>query len=261
MVDKIVSALQAWQRLTRAVESLLIDNIAATLPYLTPIVPSFLMYHNLAEVLGFPHFIALIGAVITEGLGLASIATAYMLWDYGDSKKTGHRNSPFLVAASMTLLYLLVVILVNSLLDAGSFLVKLAKLLLTLLTVVSGVILAIRSQHARRLAEAEQLRAERKASRQDASRQAERKAEIQNAQLASNLQQVVANSTEVAQIFLKPQKRDWRLLTPEEKALVAGMSTYDIQQHFRIPARTAANWRQLAQRNGAQRNGAQKNGA
>jgi len=243
MVDKIVSALQAWQRLTRAVESLLIDNIAATLPYLTPIVPSFLMYHNLAEVLGFPHFIALIGAVITEGLGLASIATAYMLWDYGDSKKTGHRNSPFLVAASMTLLYLLVVILVNSLLDAGSFLVKLAKLLLTLLTVVSGVILAIRSQHARRLAEAEQLRAERKA-------------EKQNRQLASNLQHVAANSTEVAQILLKPQKRDWRLLSAEERALVATMNTYDIQQHFRIPARTAANWRQLAQRNGAQKNGA-----
>ena len=237
MVDKIVSALQAWQRLTRAVESLLIDNIAATLPYLTPILPSFLMYHNLAEVLGFPHFIALIGAVITEGLGLASIATAYMLWDYGDSKKTGHRNSPFLVAASMTLLYLLVVILVNSLLDAGSFLVKLAKLLLTLLTVVSGVILAIRSQHARRLAEAEQLKAERKASRQ-------------NAQLASNLQQVVANSTEVAQILLKPQKRDWRLLTAEERALVATMSAYDIQQHFRIPARTASEWRRRARDNG-----------
>ena len=237
MVDKIVSALKAWQRLTRAVESLLIDNIAATLPYLTPILPSFLMYHNLAEVLGFPHFIALIGAVITEGLGLASIATAYMLWDYGDSKKTGHRNSPFLVAASMTLLYLLVVILVNSLLDAGSFLVKLAKLLLTLLTVVSGVILAIRSQHARRLAEAEQLRAERKA-------------EKQNRQLASNLQQVVANSTEVAQILLKPQKKDWRLLTPEEKALVAGMSAYDIQQHFRIPSRTASEWRRRARDNG-----------
>jgi hypothetical protein len=61
--------------------------------------------------------------------------------------------------------YLLTVLTVNAMLDNSQSVYRLAKTLLSSLSVCAGVVLALRAGHVRRMAEAEQARQERKAER------------------------------------------------------------------------------------------------
>jgi hypothetical protein len=54
MIDRTVEGLRGWQRFTRAVEALLIDNIAATSPWLAPLIPAYLAWDSMSKVLAFP---------------------------------------------------------------------------------------------------------------------------------------------------------------------------------------------------------------
>ncbi len=165
MIDWVVGALQGWLRLIRAIESLLVDAIAATAPWLAPVVPAYMVYGAMKAELGFDQWVAVAGALVVEFLGLSAITTTFQFWDWNDSKNQKDPRAPLAVAIGAALFYLIVVLTVNVILDQATAAHKVAKALLSSLSVIAGIVLAIRSQHARRLAAREQEKAERKAER------------------------------------------------------------------------------------------------
>lgn len=234
MIDRIVFFLRSWLRLIRAVEALLIDAIAATAPWLAPIIPAWMTWSSMSTRLDFPPWVALVGALVVESLGLSAVHTSFILWDYNDSRRQIDQTAPVKVSILTAVFYLSVILTVNVLLDQSEPVHRLAKALLSSLSILAAVILAIRSQHARRLGQIEQDRAEKRAERQQRQLAAVNSAtSATNRQLAGNL-----------------PAGDWRTLPPEDRALIASISTVEVMQRYSIPERTARHWRELARNNG-----------
>lgn len=230
MINRIVAILQGWLRLTRAVESLLIDVIAATAPWLAPLIPAFMAWDSMTRVLLFPPWVALAGAGVVELLGLSAVYTSFQLWEYNDSRRVIDQAAPTKTAIAAASFYLIVVLTVNVLLDQAPAIQRLAKALLSTLSIIAAVILAIRSQHSRRLTAIEQDRQRRREERREAR---ERK-EVENSGKLPAISAVV----------------DWRSLPLEDRQLIKTMSTAQIVNAYHVSERTARNWRTNARSNG-----------
>lgn len=157
----------------KKIEATFIDTIAAVTPWLAPLIPAYLVYHNMVERLGYPPIFGLVGAAAVEFLGLSAVHTAVTFWQWNDNHKI--ERAPFWFAFGAGLFYVVIVLTVNAALDIwrGNDTVKIAAhALLSLLSVDAAVIIAIRAQHARRLTERVEARQERQAARRDASQHA-----------------------------------------------------------------------------------------
>lgn len=154
----------------KKLEAMFIDTIAAVTPWLAPLIPAYLVYHNMTERLGYPFLFGLIGAAAVEFLGLSAVHTAVTFWQWNDNHKS--ERAPFWFAFGAGLFYVVIVLTVNAALDIwrdNDGVKILAHGLLSLLSVDAAVIIAIRAQHARRLTERDEARQERKAARQSAT--------------------------------------------------------------------------------------------
>lgn len=172
MLERISRFLKGWRELTRALEGTLVDNLAATTPWLAPVIPAYLAYRNMVDVLGFASWVALVGALTVEFLGLATVSTVFMLWDYNSQAGEG-RRAPVMAALLTAGGYIVIVLTVNVLLDESGVVDKVAQGLLSLLSVVAAVTLAVRAGHARRVLEAEEVR-EREREERERARQERR---------------------------------------------------------------------------------------
>lgn len=165
MITKIVTMLESFLKLNKAVEGLLVDIISSYSPWVAPLVPAFMTYQNMTTRLGFPMWAGMAAAICVETLGLSSIQTAVSFWQWNDSKGKSDAKAPVFLAVLIGGFYLVTVLTVNAMLDDSSVVYRLTKALLSSLSVCAGVILALRAGHARRMSEAEQTRQERKAER------------------------------------------------------------------------------------------------
>ncbi len=154
----------------KKLEAMTIDTIAAITPWLAPLIPAYLVFHNMVGRLGYTPIFGLVGAAAVEFLGLSAVhtATTFHQWN------AGHKNdqAPFWLALAAGLFYVIIVLTVNAALDIwpGYDGVKiLAHALLSLLSVDAAVIIAVRAQHARRWHERQEARQTRQAARQDAN--------------------------------------------------------------------------------------------
>jgi hypothetical protein len=222
IIDRTVEGLRGWQRFTRAVEALLIDNIAATSPWLAPLIPAYLAWDSMSNILAFPPWVALAGAAVVELLGLSAVSTTFQFWDYNDTRRKSDQRAPVLLAITTALFYLCVVLTVNVMLDSGPALHKAAKALLSTLSVCAAVVLALRAGHSRRLESIEHVRAERRARRHTS--------EI-NYLKKGNL----------------PEIADWRALPLNDREVVKGMTTRQVVSRYGVSERTARNWRRYAE--------------
>lgn len=126
-----------WRNVIEVSERTLVDNIAATVPWLAPVAPAFMTWLNVSSVLGWPTWVAWVVAGAVEGLGLSVVSTAFSLWRAG--------ANTFKIAVATVIFYLTVIIAVNVGLDLGAP-HWVAKALLSLLSVPGVVTLALRSQ-------------------------------------------------------------------------------------------------------------------
>jgi hypothetical protein len=150
----------------KKIEAVFIDTIAAVTPWLAPLIPAYLVYHNMTTRLGYPPIFGLIGAAAVEFLGLSAVHTAVTFWTWNDDHTK--ERAPFWFAFGAGLFYVAIVLTVNAALDIwqDSADVKIfAHALLSLLSVDAAIIIAVRAQHARRLADKQSERDERKAQR------------------------------------------------------------------------------------------------
>jgi Winged helix-turn-helix DNA-binding len=110
--------------------------------------------------------LAWIAAAIIESLGLTTVSTSLLLWEYNADKRKTDPDAPFLLAASLVGVYLVSTIGLTVLLDIFPDLARYAPALFPILALVGAVNLALRSGHRRRLATIAHERADRKAERQ-----------------------------------------------------------------------------------------------
>jgi hypothetical protein len=231
---RLLAFFNGWRNLTRALEYNLVDLLAATSPWLAPIIPAYLAWRNMSGVLDFPWWVALAGAAVIETLGLSTVHTVFSLWDYNQNH-TGAKaaRAPVAVAVFTAVVYMTIVLVVNVLLEARPLIQQIAQALLSLLSVVASVTLAVRANHARRLSDQAELRAEAKA---------ERERHRQEAAGGGKLPVTFRQDTS--------PERDWRTLTQAERLMVQkARTTREIMERFPgTMERTARNWRARAQR-------------
>jgi hypothetical protein len=171
--QQVVATLTSFRVALQGVESVLIDLLAIFTPWLAPIIPASMTYRNMVGELGFSEPVAFIGAAAVEFLGLSGINTAVEFWQYNEDKAARREarlagldddkrakaekrkiiGAPLAMAVLTGGFYIAIVITVNAILDIGKAdpVHVIAKILLSLLSVVAGVIIALRASHSRRL--------------------------------------------------------------------------------------------------------------
>jgi len=173
IIDWAIHLLDALHRFIKAVEYVLVDLASAFTPWLAPVIPAYMVYVSMVGILSFPPWVASVGALVTEFLGLATVYTTLEFWQWNDEKRKSDSNAPFWVALVVGVFYVALVMTLNVMLDPSpwnrqGWLLRAAKAMLSLMSVVGGITIALRSQHRRRLreitetkAEARELRAQR----------------------------------------------------------------------------------------------------
>lgn len=159
-----------------------LDALAAILPWIAPLSTAYITWGNVQTYLNFSVVMAWIMAIVAEGLGLVTIHTTYQMW-ITNARAQSEDREPTIIAALSSGFYLAVIIVINVILEVGhTEPVKIiAKALISMISVVAGVVLALRTRHAVRLLAAAdaQVQAEREAERQ---RRAEELAALQRAE-------------------------------------------------------------------------------
>jgi len=103
-------------------------------------------------------------AAVVEGLGLASVHTALSLIEYTKTHKQNQPKTESIIMVCMALLYLIIVVMVNIILDLEiQHKVIVAKALLSLVSIPAAVTLSIRQMHKIRLASEAEYKAEKTA--------------------------------------------------------------------------------------------------
>lgn len=153
--DKLLSFFQRALDVNHAVYGLGIDVLAAYSPLLATLIPAWMMFENTSTHLGFPVWVALAAAVVVEVLGISAVHTTVSFWQFNSSlTRKGDLRSPFWVALGTSIAYIVIVLIVNTVLDAASgetMVNVIAGGTLSLLSLVGALIVAVRAQHALRL--------------------------------------------------------------------------------------------------------------
>jgi hypothetical protein len=227
--------MDGWRHVIQVSERTLVDNVAATVPWLAPIAPAYMAWHNAVTLLGWPEWVAWMVAGAVEGLGISVISTAFTLWK--------EKRNTFGVAVITTIFYLATVISVNVLLDLG-FPAWIARALLSLLSVPAAVTIALRTQNAQLVEEAAQVKAER---REDARK---RREVSKNGTIPKVVEVSAESSGKVVESFHKVSHSDWRNLSVAEKDWIRDNSRAEVVKKYNITPKTAKAWQVAVAGNG-----------
>jgi hypothetical protein len=248
-VEHVTGFLGGWRRLTEEAERTLVDNLAATAPWLAPLAPAYLAYQAMVDVLRFPIWVAGTVGMTVEVLGISTINTALTFWTWNREKNKTDKAAPTWLAVLVSGIYVAVVITVNVLLDAGTTLQKMAKALICSLSVAAAITLALRSQHGRRVVEKKMLREEKRFARMQAS--ATHVADTHDASLrlarAEQVSVKVAESKgDLPETYGKWER--WPDVPLDEQMKIARMTRAQVVEMYGVGERTAYNWLQYARR-------------
>lgn len=242
-VEGVSAFLTAWRKLTEEAERTLVDNLAATAPWLAPLAPAYLAYQAMVNVLRFPIWVAGAVGVTVEVLGISTINTALTFWTWNREKNESDKTAPTWVAVVVAAFYVMVVIVVNVLLDGGSGLEKTAKGLISSLSVAAAVTLALRSQHTKRVADKKVMNEERRKSRKERLLQ---KLALQSGNLPQLSAKVSERDGEHPETFGKWKR--WPDVPVEEQMKIVRMTVEQVMETYGVDERTAYNWLKYARR-------------
>lgn len=171
--------MNIFDRIVRFLDSTevsFVTLLAKIIPLLVPIIPAYVGYKHVTNTesgLGFdPLFGWVYGAVI-EGLGYSAIYKAVQFWENNRKETKEENQAPLFGAIIIYVVYLVVTLAVNVMLDyqAGVESYKVIALgLISLLSVPAGLLMSISAVHTERKTEREraqqEAREERKAARE-----------------------------------------------------------------------------------------------
>lgn len=138
-------------------ERAVIDLLSAFVPYMVPVIPAYLTYFHTLELMKFPAWVAFTAAFVVETLGMASVSTTIRFWRNNQRYKSEANKAPFGLALSIYVMYLVIVLTVNVVLEmvsgerSGWIIFSIG--LFSLLSVPSGVLISIRAQFTEMLSE------------------------------------------------------------------------------------------------------------
>jgi len=172
-----------------------VDAIAKSIPWLSPIPSAYFVARSGMAHLSLPLPVAIVVAAIIETLGLATVNSALVLYDWNVQKRKNDPKAPTWIALALAGVYIIATLLLVVFLEVFPFLATYAPGLFPFLAIVGAVNLAVLSQHKHRVASVDEAKAEAKAGRERRKREKER----EEAEAA-------LPPTQVAQVS------DWRLL-------------------------------------------------
>lgn len=149
--DKLLAFFQRALDVNHAIYGLGIDVLAAYSPLLATLIPAWMVYSNTQAHLNFPAWVATAAAIAVEVLGISAVHTTVSFWQFNNSltRKTDLR-SPFWIALGTSIAYVVIVLTVNTILDAVNQTSPekvIAAGVLSLLSLVGALIVAVRAQH------------------------------------------------------------------------------------------------------------------
>lgn len=151
--------------------------LAKIIPLLVPIIPAYVGYSHVTNSttgLGFDPWAGWVYGAVIEGLGYAAIYKAVQFWEHNRKYTADKNQAPLTMAVIIYVVYLVVTLIVNVVLDykAGVVPYKVVALgLISLLSVPAGLLMSISAIHTERTTERErtneQARAERERKRSE----------------------------------------------------------------------------------------------
>lgn len=141
----------------------IVDRIALAMPWAGGLVPASMTYHNARVVLGFEVWQAILVGIVVEAIGFVVIATALDLWEQMQDEASARMQSwtapvasslrgQLAVALAGVVVYLVVVVAINAILDNGDGWHKLTKGLMASFGLLGGLMVALRNQLGKRRA-------------------------------------------------------------------------------------------------------------
>jgi hypothetical protein len=214
--------------------------LSKIIPLIVPIIPAYVGYSHVTKELEFDPFFGWIYGIVIEGLGYSAIFKAIQFWE-GNKKLTSDKNkSPLWVAIAIYIVYLIVILTVNVLLDWQSGVIwwrVLAVALISLLSIPAGLLMSISAVHT-----------ERKLER------LERNERIRVRKLSeSSVESSLESDEKVSETFSETFPKDWRKLrqqlSKEDLRKLANLSPAEMKvlaDRHQVDIKTISNWRHYA---------------
>jgi len=149
-------------------EASAVELVARIAPWFAPLPTAWLVYERTMRHLSWPQWVAIAAGVTLELLGVAILATALRLYEYNRTKRKNDPAAPLWIALLLVALYLITAELLTVVLDTVPQAAVLAPALFPVLSVAAFGLLALRSDHYRRLEAIDQDKAEARAKREQA---------------------------------------------------------------------------------------------
>lgn len=146
-------------------ESAAVDLVAKVAPWAAPLPTAYLVGRATVDHLAWPQVIGVVAAIVIECLGLATTSTALALWDYNASKRKSDPSGPVAVAVALVGVYFVTAVGLTVALDIAPGLAVYSPGVFPFLSLTGVTVLALRSDHKRRLATIQSVKLERKAKR------------------------------------------------------------------------------------------------
>jgi putative Mn2+ efflux pump MntP len=149
----------------------IVTLIAKIVPLVVPLIPAYVGYKHVTDKvsgLGFDPWAGWVYAIVIEGLGYAAIYKAVQFWEHNKRFTAEKNQAPLQAAVVIYIVYLVVTLTVNVVLDwqAGVVWFKVFALgLISLLSVPAGLLMSISAIHTERTAEREQANEQARARR------------------------------------------------------------------------------------------------
>lgn len=207
--------------------------LSKIVPLVVPIIPAYVGYSHVVRELQFHPFFGWAYGFVIEGLGYSAIFKSVQFWEHNRHYSKAENKAPLLVAVSIYVVYLLVTLAVNVLLDFQSGIVwwkVLAVGGISLLSVPAGLLMSVSAVQTER-------KLQREAERQE---RLENKSEQPTDKKKEPLK--VTNDLPVDWRKIRPS------LSPDQVKFLAHSEPRMIVQEFAksgmiVSPRTASNWR------------------
>ena len=98
-------------------ETAFLDFWSMIVPYLVPVIPSYLTYYHTLDMMGFPQWVAATASIVVEVLGITAVSTAIRFFRHNQRYKDAKNKAPFWLAVGVYAFYLIIVLTVNVVLE------------------------------------------------------------------------------------------------------------------------------------------------
>jgi heme exporter protein D len=188
----------------RAIETRITDLIAGLAPWLAPIPTAYLVGRATLGKLGWPLAVAICAALIVESLGLTATNTALTLYQYNRQRRKTDPAAPFGLAAGLVGAYVAVAVGLTVALDVAPSLAHYAPAIWPALSLTGVTLLALRSDHARRLDLIQADKQERRDARRAAAQESAQAQHKTGTRPAHNGQDLDAQTAHNGQLPKRP---------------------------------------------------------